>query len=102
MTFCTVHAMARKKEISVSVRMDPDILAQIERKAANYNTSRAAVIRQLLEEGMKAHVKLLPSATSLEKEMVSLNKKIDKIAEAIRDQYGIDPPNNQGKTHTAD
>lgn len=85
MTSTTFDYMANKKEVTISVRMTEELRDQIDQRAANYNTSRAAVLRQLIEEGMKAHIKLLPSASALEKEITSLNKKLDKIAEAIHE-----------------
>lgn len=101
MNSITVKYMARKKEVTVSVRMDPELREQIDRRATNYNTSRAAVLRQLIEEGMKAHIKLLPSASALEKEITSLNQKLDKIAETLH-TYSGQPPKPVRKTTTAD
>lgn len=101
MNSITVECMARKKEVTVSVRMDPELREQIDRRATNYNTSRAAVLRQLIEEGMKAHIKLLPSASALEKEITSLNQKLDKIAETLH-TYSGQPPKSVRKTTTAD
>jgi predicted transcriptional regulator len=75
--------MKPKKEVTISVRLDEELLLQIEQRAENYNVSRASVIRRLLEDGMKSHVKLLPSVSSLEKQISSLNRKVDKIAEAM-------------------
>jgi metal-responsive CopG/Arc/MetJ family transcriptional regulator len=72
-------------DATISVRIKRDLLDKIEKRAENYGVSRAMVIRQLIEEGMKAHIKLLPSASALEREITSLNKKIDRIAEAIHE-----------------
>lgn len=97
----TFDHMVDKKEVTVSVRMTEELLDQIDRRAANYKTSRAAVLRQLIEEGMKAHIKLLPSASALEKEITSLNRKIDKIAESI-EHYRQDGTQTTDKTRRAD
>lgn len=97
----TFDHMVDKKEVTVSVRMTEELLEQIDRRAANYKTSRAAVLRQLIEEGMKAHIKLLPSASALEKEITSLNRKMDKIAESI-EHYRQDGPKTSDKTRRAD
>lgn len=77
--------MDTKKERTISVRLELGLLERIEQRAANYNVSRANVIRRLLEDGLKAQMKLLPSASALEKEIASLNKKMDRIAEAMHD-----------------
>lgn len=82
--------MDDNKEATISVRLDKELLTKIQQRANNYGVSRATVIRQLLEEGMKAHIKLLPSASALEKEITSLNKKMDKIAEAINRYQSAD------------
>lgn len=96
MTSITFAPMDQNKEASISVRLDKELLAKIQQRADNYGVSRAKVIRQLLEEGMKAHIKLLPSASALEKEITSLNKKMDKIAEAIhRYQSAEDKPSEK-------
>lgn len=81
----TFDYMADKKEVTVSVRMTEELRDQIDQRAEHFKISRAAVLRNLLEEGMKAHIKLLPSASSLERQISTLNKKIDKIAETIHE-----------------
>jgi len=90
MTSITFDYMDDNKEATISVRLDKELLTKIQQRANNYGVSRARVIRQLLEEGMKAHIKLLPSASALEKEITSLNKKMDKIAEAIHRYQSAD------------
>lgn len=101
MTSITFAYMDENKDVTISVRLDRDLLGKIEQRAKNYNASRAAVIRQLLEEGMKAHIKLLPSASALEREITSLNKKIDKIAEAIH-EYQSEEHKSSDKTRRVD
>jgi len=81
----TFDDMSSKKEVTISVRLEEDVLREIERRARNYGVSRAAVIRRLVEDGLKAQSKLLPSASALEKEIASLNKKLDRIAEAVHE-----------------
>lgn len=101
MTSITFEHMDTNKEASISVRLEKELLDKIEQRAKNYNVSRAAFIRQLLEEGMKAHIKLLPSASALEKEITSLNKKMDKIAEAIH-RYRSEDHKPSEKTQKVD
>ena len=90
----TFDRMVGKKETTISVRMDEDILSEIDRRARSYNVSRAQVIRTLLEEGLKAQSKFLPSALSLEKQISAINRKVEKLAETLND-YGRDGPTHK-------
>lgn len=87
--------METKKDRTISVRLDPEQLAQVEQRAKNYNVSRATVIRRLVADGLRAQSKLLPSASALEKEIASLNKKLDRIAEAVHDYV---PPKHESRS----
>lgn len=48
--------MDTKKERTISVRLELGLLEQIEQRAANYNVSRANVIRRLLEDGLEDRI----------------------------------------------
>lgn len=59
-------------------------------RATRYEISRANVIRRLIEEGLRSQAKLIPSASALEKQILTLSRDIKSMKETLA-QYALEP-----------
>mgnify|MGYP003385990302 CR=1 FL=1 len=93
----TFDCMPGKQESTISVRFDEVLLKAINERAARYKVSRANIIRRLIEEGLRAEIKMMPSASSLEKKLDLLSRDMQAMKESMA-EYGAREDPKKHKT----
>lgn len=86
----TFDYMPGKKDETISIRIDEDLLHTLDDRAARYQISRANLIRRLLEDGLRKELNITPSSYSLDRKISALEKDMAAMKETLG-HYKIEP-----------